>query len=200
MVRNAETGEVLGDLVESGQELVVAHGGRGGRGNARFASSTNRVPRKAEEGLPGDQLDLDLELKLLADVGLVGLPNAGKSTLLSRLSAARPKVADYPFTTIEPHLGVVSAPDDDFHTLVMADIPGIIEGAHTGSGLGTQFLRHVERCPVLAHLVDLSSEESIEGRVDTIRTEHEAHEAPLELRPWDLVGTKLDVVAEREGV
>ncbi len=148
--------------------------------------------------LPGEHLDLDLELKLLADVGLVGLPNAGKSTLLSRLSAARPKVADYPFTTLEPHLGVVAAPDDDFQTLVMADIPGIIEGAHTGSGLGTQFLRHVERCPVLAHLVDLSSEDSIEERVDTIRSELEAHEAPLETRPWILVGTKLDAVAERE--
>ena len=198
VVRKAENGEVLGDLVDQGQELVVALGGRGGRGNARFSTSTNRVPRTAEDGAPGVCLDLDLELKLLADVGLVGLPNAGKSTLLARLSAARPKVADYPFTTLEPHLGVVAAPNDDFHTLVMADIPGIIEGAHTGSGLGTQFLRHVERCPVLVHLVDLSSEIPVEERVDTIRTELEAHEAPLELRPWVLIGTKVDAVADRQ--
>jgi GTP-binding protein len=198
VVRNSATGEVLGDLVGEGDRLVVARGGRGGRGNARFASSTNRVPRKAENGAPGEEFELDFELKLLADVGLVGLPNAGKSTLLSRLSAARPKVADYPFTTVEPHLGVVSAPDDDLRTLVMADIPGIIEGAHEGAGLGTQFLRHVERCPVLIQLVDLSSEEQVAARVDTIRGELEAHEAPLEMRPWVLVGTKIDAVAERD--
>lgn len=198
VVRISKTGELLGDLVDPGDRLVVAHGGRGGRGNARFATSTNRVPRTAEDGAPGEDLELDFELKLLADVGLVGLPNAGKSTLLSRLSAARPKVADYPFTTVEPHLGVVSAPDDDLRTLVMADIPGIIEGAHEGAGLGTQFLRHIERCPVLIHLVDLSSEETVAARVDTIRGELEAHEAPLEERPWVLLGTKLDAVAERE--
>jgi GTP-binding protein len=198
VVRNAETGEVLGDLVEPGQRLVVARGGRGGRGNVRFASAINRVPRTAEDGLPGEELELELELKLLADVGLVGLPNAGKSTLLSRLSAARPKVADYPFTTLEPYLGVVASPDDVHRTLVMADIPGIIEGAHHGAGLGTQFLRHVERCPVLLQLVDLSADEPVEAGVDTIRGELEAHEAPLENRPWVLVGTKLDAVADRE--
>lgn len=200
VVRNAETGEVLGDLVEPGQRLVVAHGGRGGRGNARFASSTNRVPREAEDGEPGEELELDFELKMLADVGLVGLPNAGKSTLLSRLSAARPKVAGYPFTTVEPHLGVVASPDDELRTIVMADLPGLIEGAHQGAGLGIQFLRHVERCPVLVQLVDLASEESLEARIDTIRGELEAHEAQLESRPWVLVGTKLDAVAERERV
>jgi GTP-binding protein len=197
VVRNAETGELLADLVDSTQRMVVARGGRGGRGNARFSSATNRAPRTAEDGEPGEELELEFELKLLADVGLVGLPNAGKSTLLSRLSAARPKVADYPFTTIEPHLGVVASPDDELRTMVMADIPGIIEGAHQGAGLGTQFLRHVERCPVLLQLVDLCADETVEAGVDTIRRELEAHEAPLENRPWVLVGTKLDSVAER---
>jgi GTP-binding protein len=198
VVRNATSGEILGDLVVDGQEMVVAKGGRGGRGNTRFASSTNRVPRTAEDGAKGEELELDLELKLLADVGLVGLPNAGKSTLLARLSAARPKIADYPFTTLEPHLGVVSPLGDDLRTLVMADIPGIIEGAHEGAGLGIQFLRHVERCPVLVHLVDLASDSSLGERVDTIRGELEAHTAPLENRPWILVGTKIDAMADRE--
>jgi len=200
VVRSAASGEVLGDLVENCRELVVARGGRGGRGNPRFSSATNRAPRSAEDGERGEALDLDLELKLLADVGLVGLPNAGKSTLLSRLSAARPKVADYPFTTVEPHLGVVTAPDDDLRTLVMADIPGLIEGAHEGAGLGTQFLRHIERCPVLAHLVDLAADSPLDERVDTIRGELEAHPAPLQARPWVLVGTKLDAVADRDAV
>ena len=197
IVRDFETGEVLGDLLSDGDELTVANGGRGGRGNARFSSATNRTPRTAEEGAIGEKRELELELKLLADVGLVGLPNAGKSTLLARLSAARPKVADYPFTTLEPHLGVVQAPDDDFQTLVMADIPGLIEGAHQGAGLGVQFLRHVERCRALAHLVDLSSEESIADRVATIRGELAAYATPLDGRPWILVGTKIDAVADR---
>ncbi len=197
IVRDFETGEVLGDLLSDGDELTVANGGRGGRGNARFSSATNRTPRTAEEGVTGEKRELELELKLLADVGLVGLPNAGKSTLLARLSAARPKVADYPFTTLEPHLGVVQAPDDDFQTLVMADIPGLIEGAHQGAGLGVQFLRHIERCRALAHLVDLSSEESIADRVATIRGELAAYATPLDGRPWILVGTKIDAVADR---
>jgi GTP-binding protein len=200
IVRDVESNEVLGDLVSDGDELVVARGGRGGRGNARFSTSTNRAPRHAEDGAPGEKRELELELKLLADVGLVGLPNAGKSTLLSRLSAARPKVADYPFTTLEPHLGVVQAPNDEYRTLVMADIPGLIEGAHQGAGLGVQFLRHVERCRVLAHLVDLSSEESIADRVDTIRGELAAYETPLDGRPWLLIGTKIDVVEDRSAV
>jgi GTP-binding protein len=196
VVRDMVSGEVLGDLVADGDELVVAAGGRGGRGNARFSSSTNRTPRFAEDGGTGEKKELELELKLLADVGLVGLPNAGKSTLLARLSAARPKVADYPFTTLEPHLGVVQSPHDEFQSLVMADIPGLIEGAHQGAGLGVQFLRHVERCRVLAHLVDLASDASIAERVDTIRGELAAYETPLDERPWLLVGTKIDAVAD----
>ncbi len=198
VVRCAETGELIGDLIEPGQELVVARGGRGGRGNARFASSTNRAPRRAEEGTPGEERELALELKLLADVGLVGLPNAGKSTLLARLSAARPKVADYPFTTLEPYLGVVRMPGDDLQTLVMADIPGLIEGAHQGAGLGTQFLRHVERCRVLAHLVDLGEWERLEIDVGAVRGELAAYEADLAARPWVLVGSKLDTTSDRE--
>ncbi len=198
VVRDGDSGEVLGDLVKDGQELVVASGGRGGRGNARFATSVNQAPRTAEPGRPGEERTLLLELKLIADIGLVGLPNAGKSTLLSRLSAARPKVADYPFTTLEPHLGVVAAPDE-LRSLVLADIPGLIEGAHDGAGLGDRFLRHVERCRALAHLVDLTEEDVLEERVATIRDELEAYSSQLAARRWFLVGTKVDAVADREG-
>ena len=198
VIRDAATGELLGDLVAPRQRLVVARGGRGGRGNARFATSTNQAPRHAEPGGDGEQRELSLELKLLADLGLVGMPNAGKSTLLSRLSAARPKIADYPFTTLEPHLGVVRSAPDEFRTLVMADIPGLIEGAHQGAGLGIQFLRHVERCRALAHLVDLADPTPLAGRVDAIRAELELYSASLHQRTWLLVGTKLDAVADRE--
>lgn len=199
IVRDSKTGEILGDLTESDQELIVAYGGRGGRGNARFASSTNRAPRRADDGQPGQERILECELKLIADLGLVGLPNAGKSTLLSRLSAARPKVADYPFTTLEPHLGVVKAPGDDYRTLVVADIPGLIEGAHEGAGLGAQFLRHIERCRALVHLVDLSTVDPPPGeRVTMIRDELFAHSPSLAERSWLLVGTKMDAVFDRD--
>ena len=197
LIRHAETGQLIADLTEPGQQTVVAWGGKGGRGNTAFKSSTNQAPKIAERGLPGEEMWLTLELKLIADVGLVGRPNAGKSTLLARISAARPKVAAYPFTTLEPHLGVVTAPDDELRTLVVADIPGLIEGAHDGAGLGIQFLRHIERCRALAHLVDLASVEPVADRVETIRGELAAYSTELARRPWQLVGTKLDVVADR---
>jgi len=199
VVTHHETGELLGDLVSEDASLIVARGGRGGRGNARFATSTNRVPRIAEDGTEGEEHILDLELKLIADIGLVGLPNAGKSTLLSRLSAARPKIADYPFTTLEPHLGVVESPHGDHRTLVVADIPGLIEGAHSGAGLGVQFLRHVQRCRVLVHLVDLSVlEPSIEDRIRVVRNELETFDRQLTERPYLMVGTKADAIDDRE--
>ena len=153
VVKDAETGAVIADLTGHGQRLIAAQGGRGGRGNARFLSNINRVPRLAEKGEPGQEGWVLLELKLLADVGLVGYPNAGKSTLLAACTAAKPKIADYPFTTLEPNLGVVKIDQESF---VLADIPGLIEGAHAGAGLGQEFLRHLERTRVLIHVVDLS--------------------------------------------
>jgi GTP-binding protein len=198
VVCDAEDDRALGDLVEVGQELVVAEGGRGGRGNARFSTAADRAPRRAEEGGKGEHRVLSLELKLIADVGLVGLPNAGKSTLLARISAARPKVAAYPFTTLEPYLGVVAASDEEYRTVVVADIPGLIEGAHEGAGLGIQFLRHIERCQALAHLVDLAEERPIAERIDVVRGEIEAYSADLARRPWLLVGTKTDAVADSQ--
>jgi GTP-binding protein len=191
VVFDRDSGEQIGEVLDDGQRLLVAAGGRGGRGNARFATATNQAPRRADPGTEGEERFLRLELKLLADVGVVGLPNAGKSTLISVVSAARPKIADYPFTTLIPQLGVVAegAFDEPF---VIADLPGLIAGAAQGAGLGIQFLRHVERCRVLVHLVDLSSEGSAVEDLETVERELEAFNPDLMQRPRLLVGSKLD--------
>jgi GTP-binding protein len=196
VVKDRESGEVLGDLVEEGQTLLIAAGGKGGRGNARFATSTNRAPRRADPGLKSDVRELALELKLLADVALVGLPNAGKSTLISAISAARPKIADYPFTTLVPNLGVVSW--ERFRTFVAADVPGLIAGAHEGHGLGIRFLKHVERSRLLVHLVDAASLDAADPDADAEKTvatiEHElaSFQPELAARERVLVATKED--------
>lgn len=200
IVYDADTGDYLFDFDEPGQRFTVAKGGRGGRGNARFASSTHQTPMEHEPGAPGDDLTLRLELKLLADAGLVGFPNAGKSTLISRISAARPKIADYPFTTLEPNLGVVKT--EDMRSFVVADIPGLIEGAHEGHGLGDRFLRHIERTKLLVHLVDVSEGSGRNPVEDfnVIMKELEGFGAGLEKKPMLLVATKLDVAQARERV
>jgi GTP-binding protein len=184
--------QLLADLNEVGQRVLVAKGGRGGLGNARFASATNRAPRKVQPGEDGEIKDLRLELKLLADVGLVGFPNAGKSTLIARISAARPKIANYPFTTLTPNLGVVGLSDD--RSFVVADVPGLIEGAHRGQGLGHQFLRHLERTKVLVHLVDVSGESAREPVEDlnTLRKELELFQPELAAKPQLVAANKLD--------
>lgn len=201
VVIDEETGEVIADLVHDGQEIVVAKGGRGGRGNARFKTSTNRAPKRAENGEPGQERTLIIELKLLADVGLVGFPNAGKSTLLSRVSAARPKIADYPFTTLEPNLGVVEVRMGE--TFVLADIPGLIEGAHTGAGLGLEFLRHLERTRVLLHIIDVSG--GTEGRdpvqdFQVVNNELKSYVVDLSNRPQIVVANKMDVVSDSDNL
>jgi GTP-binding protein len=181
VVRDADTGELLADLTEPGQRFVAARGGRGGRGNARFATATNQAPRMAERGEPGEERWLELELKLLGDVGLVGLPNAGKSTLLAAVSAARPKIADYPFTTLQPNLGVVVL--DDYTSMVLADIPGLIEGASQGAGLGHEFLRHVERTRLLVHLLDGAGDDPL-AAFDAINAELAAFDERLATRSF----------------
>jgi GTP-binding protein len=196
VVADIETGEVLGDLTEAGQRLVVAEPGRGGRGNARFATSTNRAPRRADPGTKGTQRDLKLELKLLADVALIGFPNAGKSTLIAAISAARPKIADYPFTTLVPNLGVVSW--DRFKTFVVADVPGLIAGAHEGHGLGIRFLKHTERSRLLCHLVDASAlgddpAAAAEEAVSTIEKELLSFDPTLASRERVILATKKEI-------
>jgi GTPase len=186
---------LMADLAEEGQRVLVARGGRGGMGNARFATSTNRAPRKVQPGEPGEVKDLRFELKLLADVGLVGFPNAGKSTLIAHISAARPKIADYPFTTLTPNLGVVRLDQD--RSFVVADVPGLIEGAHRGLGLGHQFLRHLERTKVLVHLVDVSgaSGRSPVDDLEILRRELELFQPAFAMKPQVVAANKLDAVA-----
>ncbi len=190
-------GEMVGEVLTHGERLRVAAGGRGGRGNARFATPTNRAPRRADRGGEGQERSLRLQLKLLADVGVVGLPNAGKSTLISTISAARPKVADYPFTTLVPQLGVV-ARDSWTESFVIADLPGLIAGAASGAGLGTRFLRHTERCRMLLHLVDLAPLETSSAAEDlaTVEAELQAFNTELMARPRWVVGSKVDAVQE----
>ncbi len=193
VVRDLDTGDVLGELLEVGDTLCVARGGRGGRGNAAFATPTHRSPREWEPGKEGESRRIELVLKLIADVGLLGEPNAGKSTLLSVLSAAKPKIADYPFTTLEPHLGVVAvSPGTSF---VLADIPGIIEGAHAGKGLGDKFLQHVERTKVLAYLVPIDADD-VQAHYDLLRHEAQSYSADLAAKPHVVVFTKSDLVPE----
>lgn len=196
VVKDLETGEIIKDLTDSGQRWVAARGGRGGKGNAHFTSSTHRSPRFAQEGQPGEERELKLELKLIADVGLVGFPNAGKSTLISSVSAARPKIADYPFTTLVPNLGVVQY--DDAPSFVMADVPGLIEGAHLGAGLGDRFLKHIERTRLLVHVVDVSQVPDEDPLLPFRKIEHElaSYSDEMKSKPRIIVLHKTDLMED----
>jgi len=198
MVRERHSGELLADLTELGQRFVVAAGGKGGRGNQHFASSTHQTPREFEYGVEGEEKDLHLELKLIADVGLIGLPNAGKSTLISRISAARPKIAPYPFTTKSPQLGIVET--GNYREIVVADLPGLIEGAHAGAGLGHEFLRHVERTSFLVHLVDAAPPDGSDpvGNYHMIEKELALFSKVLAARPRMIVANKIDQPGAKE--
>ena len=196
LIKEAETNEILADLTVNGQTTILAKGGKGGKGNARFATSTNRAPREFEPGTPGAQRWLTLELKLLADVGLVGFPNAGKSTLISTISSAHPEIASYPFTTLRPHLGVVEWTEKS--SFVVADIPGLIEGAHEGKGLGIQFLKHVQRTALLLYLIDITEwvEQDPIVIFETLRNELQAFDPTLLERPFAIAATKIDSKGE----
>ncbi len=193
VVKDAETGAILAEILEAGQEIVICKGGRGGKGNSYFATATHQTPREWQPGEEGEERTVELELKLIADIGLVGQPNAGKSTLLSVISAARPKIADYPFTTLQPNLGVVQL--SDHRTFVVADIPGIIEGAHEGKGLGLKFLRHIERTRVLAFMIPIDAMDW-QAEYDQLRTEIASYSAELAAKPHCVVFTKLDLMGE----
>jgi len=193
IVRDAETNELLADLTEEGQLYIAAQGGIGGRGNARFKSATNRAPRYAQDGIPGEERIIKLELKLLADVGIIGFPNVGKSTFISRVSAAKARIADYPFTTLTPNLGVVQFGNHE--SFVMADIPGLIEGAHQGTGLGTRFLRHIERTSLLVHILDISNETYVSAWKDfeTINNELVSFSETMVKKPQIVAFNKIDL-------
>lgn len=198
LIKDFDTGEVLADLVEDGQQFVCCKGGRGGKGNAHFATSTHQTPRFAQPGEPGEERNLKLELKLLADVGIIGFPNAGKSTLISHISAAKPKIADYPFTTLVPNLGIVKF--GDFGGFVVADIPGLIEGAHEGKGLGVKFLKHVERTSMFVHMIDVSPFTGREPKEDfeVVNRELKAFNAELAKRPQVVALNKTDIPEAEE--
>lgn len=194
IIKNSETGDIIADITSHGDKILAAKGGRGGRGNMCFATPEQRAPRYAEDGKDGEELEVELELKLLADVGIIGFPNAGKSTFISVVSAAKPKIADYPFTTLTPNLGVIK--DGHGGSFVIADMPGLIEDAHTGSGLGHQFLRHIERTSILLHFIDASSEESMVKRYETIRRELTLYNSGLDNRTEIITATKMDAYNE----
>lgn len=194
IIKNIENGDIIADITDDGEKVLVALGGRGGRGNMNFATPEQRAPRYAEEGKAGQEIEVELELKLIADVGIIGFPNAGKSTFISIISAAKPKIADYPFTTLTPNLGVIK--DGHGGSFVIADMPGLIENAHLGAGLGQQFLRHIERTSILLHFIDTSSETSMIERYETIRNELSLYADSLKNKKEIVAGTKMDACNE----